>query len=222
MNTSTTVRQLQEAMEFHRDPEKAAQMARYMKNKFIFLGINQPVRKDLSKPFIQASKSIDMAEILQQAADLWKLPEREYQYVAMELLYAGCKKWNKEAEKFFLALIRDKPWWDTVDFIAAKLIGGYLQHQTDRSIMKKWVASDNIWENRTALLFQLFYKEKTDSEFLFQAINQLKTNKEFFIQKAIGWSLRQYHRVAPEKVEAFVEASGITGLAKRESLKHAG
>jgi 3-methyladenine DNA glycosylase AlkD len=68
----------------------------------------------------------------------------------------------------------------------------------------------------------LFYKEKTDSEFLFWAINQLKTNKEFFIQKAIGWSLRQYHRVAPEKVEAFVEASGITGLAKKEALKHAG
>jgi 3-methyladenine DNA glycosylase AlkD len=90
----------------------------------------------------------------------------------------------------------------------------------DREILLSWIRSDNIWQNRTALLFQLFYKEKTDSEFLFRAIDELKGKKEFFIQKAIGWSLRQYHRSAPEKVEAFVEASGISGLAKREALKH--
>jgi len=222
MKTSTAVKELQEAMEFHRDPEKAEQMARYMKGKFIYLGINQPIRKELSKPFIQAAKKLDMADILQYAAELWKLPEREYQYVAMELLYAGRKKWNPAAEKFFLSLVTDKSWWDTVDYIAAKLIGGCLQHQTNRSIMKKWVAADNIWKNRTALLFQLFYKEKTDPDFLFWAINELKGKKEIFIQKAIGWSLRQYYRVAPKKVEAFVEATGIHGLAKREALKHAG
>jgi 3-methyladenine DNA glycosylase AlkD len=222
MKTSRAVIELQEAMEFYRDPEKAEQMVRYMKGKFMYLGINQPIRKELSKPFIQAAKKLDMAYILQYGAELWKLPEREYQYVAMELLYAGRKKWDPAAEKFFLSLVTDKSWWDTVDFIAAKLIGGCWQHKTDWSIMKKWVASDNIWKNRTALLFQLFYKEKTDPDFLFWAINELKSKKEFFIQKAIGWSLRQYHRVAPGKVEAFVEAAGISGLAKREALKHAG
>lgn len=220
MKTSTAVRDLQEAMEFHRDPEKAEQMARYMKNRFPFLGIQQPLRKELSKPFVQTAKKLDMQEIIRQAGELWQLPEREYQYVAMELLSAGSKQWNPEAREFFLQLVTDKSWWDTVDFIAARLVGGWFREKNDREILLTWVSSDNIWQNRTALLFQLFYKEKTDSEFLFRAIAELKGKKEFFIQKAIGWSLRQYHRSDPEKVEAFVEAFGISGLAKREALKH--
>jgi 3-methyladenine DNA glycosylase AlkD len=220
MKTSIAVRDLQEAMEFHRDPEKAKQMARYMKNRFAFLGIQQPLRKELSKPFIQTAKKLDMPVIIRQAGELWQLPEREYQYVAMELLFAGSKQWNPAAREFFLQLVTDKSWWDTVDFIAARLVGGWFREKNDREILLSWIRSDNIWQNRTALLFQLFYKEKTDSEFLFRAIDELKGKKEFFIQKAIGWSLRQYHRSAPEKVEAFVEASGISGLAKREALKH--
>ena len=220
MKTSTAVKDLQEAMEFHRDPEKAEQMTRYMKNRFPFLGIQQPLRKELSKPFVQTAKKLDMKEIIRQAGELWKLPEREYQYVAMEFLYAGRRKWDPAAREFFLQLVTEKSWWDTVDFIAAKLIGGWFHEKNDRDIMFTLVGSDNICQNRTTLVFQLFYKEKTDSDFLFHAIDELKGKKEFFIQKAIGWSLRQYHRSAPEKVEAFVEASGISGLAKREALKH--
>lgn len=100
MKTSRAVKELQEAMEFHRDPEKAEQMARYMKGKFIYLGINQPIRKELSKPFIKAAKKLDMAEILQYAAELWELPEREYQYVAMELLYAERKNGILQLKSF--------------------------------------------------------------------------------------------------------------------------
>lgn len=220
--SGSLLRSLDEALEFHRDPERAEQMAKYMKNRFSFLGLAQPLRKQLTKPFLQAAKLMEMDELLQLASLLWKKPEREYQYVAMELLYASRKKWNQATGHFFLSLITTKSWWDTVDFIASRLIGEYLRKTGDWSVMKEWINSDDIWQNRTAIIFQLNYKEQTDSRFLFTTISQLQSKKDFFIQKAIGWSLRQYYRVAPDEVEEFVENAGLTGLARREALKHAG
>lgn len=212
---------LTEAMQFHADPERAVQMALYMKNKFPFAGISQPIRKALSRPFIKETKTWEIDAVLKQARALWKKPEREYQYIAMELLYACRKKWNHKSLDFFLGLVTEKSWWDTVDFIASRLIGESLMRDREWAIMEQWVHAENIWQNRTALLFQLNYKKETDQEFLFNTIRTLQPRKEFFIQKAIGWALRQYHRVEPEAVEQFVGEIGLTGLARREALKHA-
>lgn len=214
------LKELVEALEFNRDPEKANGMAAYMKNRFDFLGIPQPLRKELSRPFLKAALLLDMPAILQLAEELWKKPEREYQYIAMELLYASRKKWDAASELFFLHLVTEKSWWDTVDFIASKLIGTRFAGKKKPGIMNAWIGAENTWQNRTALLFQLNYKQNTDAEFLFTAVRCLLPKKEFFIQKAIGWSLRQYHRTAPDKVEEFVESAGITGLARKEALKH--
>ncbi|WP_290793609.1 DNA alkylation repair protein [Flavihumibacter sp. UBA7668] len=221
-NWATLYKELTEAMEFNRDPAKAGPMAAYMKNRFVYLGISQPLRKELSKPFLIESKQLTMEAVLEMAKQLWLLPEREYQYIAMELLYANRKKWNTYSGTYFLQLVTDKAWWDSVDFIASKLVGTWLAEETNRAVMKEWVKSDNIWQNRTALIFQLNYKNKTDVDFLFSAVRALQHKKEFFVQKAIGWSLRQYHRTSPEQVEEFVETIGLSGLARREALKHAG
>jgi 3-methyladenine DNA glycosylase AlkD len=96
-----------------------------------------------------------------------------------------------------------------------------MEKETNPAVMQQWVKSENIWQNRTALIFQLNYKDRTDAAFLFAAIRALQHKKDFFVQKAIGWSLRQYYRTAPEKVEEFVEKAGLSGLARREALKHA-
>lgn len=201
--------------------ELAIPMASYMKNKFAFLGIKQPERKKLAAPFLKKTRSLDNKEIIVIADALWEKKEREFQYLALELLYSRRKKWDNNFLPFFLSLVTRKPWWDTVDFIATKLIGDSLAEVNEPEEMKRFTASMNIWENRTAILFQLNYKEKTDSSFLYHVIRKLLYKRDFFIQKAIGWSLRQYYRTDPQSVEKFVEAAGITGLARREALKHA-
>ena len=215
-----TIGELQSALDFHRDNEAAKAMAAYMKGHFEFFGIKQPVRKALSVEFIKTNKKLEEKQVLKLADQLWKMPEREAQYIAMELLYAARKTQTEKSIAFFLDLITRKSWWDTVDFIASRLIGEYYQKECKPPVMLEWVKSDNIWQNRTSILFQLNYKDMTDEALLFKTINALKHKKEFFIQKAIGWSLRQYYRTNPDSVEAFVESSGITGLAKREALKN--
>ena len=86
--------------------------------------------------------------------------------------------------------------------------------------MIAWSKSDQLWQNRTAILFQLMYKQATDVDLLFSIIRRLQGNPEFFIQKAIGWSLRQYYRTDAARVKEFIATSGIDGMAKREALKH--
>lgn len=211
---------LLEAMEFHRNEDNALPMSRYMKGKFSFLGIKQPDRKKLSAGFIKSARSLPGKEIIAIADALWKQPEREYQYVALELLFAARKKFDGDFLELFDSLIARKPWWDTVDTIAVKLYGAYFAREKKPAQMIAWSKSDQLWQNRTAILFQLMYKQDTDVDLLFNIIRRLQGNPEFFIQKAIGWSLRQYYRTDAARVKEFIATSGIDGLAKREALKH--
>ncbi len=206
------------------DPERAPAMSAYMKGLFPFLGISAPKRKILVKQWIKGSGLMsdpDKARAL--ILSLYAEKEREYHYAAIDLLLALPAKSLKENDDQLLEfLITQHSWWDSVDLIASHTLGKYLikfPEKTDQ-VITAWRNSENMWLNRSCLLFQLKYREKTDSELLFSLINQYKSSKEFFIRKAIGWSLREYSKWEKEKVRSFVLASGIEGLAKREASKY--
>jgi 3-methyladenine DNA glycosylase AlkD len=118
-------------------------------------------------------------------------------------------------------IIENKSWWDTVDFIAKKLVGRYfIEYPEYRDeFIEKWLKSDNIWLQRTTILFQLAYKEETDVKLLFDIIKKLKDIDEFFIQKAIGWSLREYSRTDPDKVEKFIKENDLSNLSSKEGMR---
>lgn len=201
--------------------EEAIGMAAYMKNNFKFLGIKKPIRTEILKPYFIELKKYSSEEILQIAKELWALPEREYQYTAIELLVKAKKKWTPEYFDFFEFMLCDKSWWDSVDTIATKLIGEYVfQHKnTLEARMKEYAIDPNMWRRRTSIIFQLFYREECNIEMLFENIILNKKDPEFFIQKAIGWSLRQISEQHPDLVRDFVEEQGLKGLARREALR---
>ena len=87
-------------------------------------------------------------------------------------------------------------------------------------VITRWRKSDNLWLNRTSLIFQLKYKDDVDFNLLKDLIKQFQPNKEFFIQKAIGWSLRQYSKFNPDAVKDFIEEINLQGLALREAKKY--
>lgn len=135
-------------------------------------------------------------------------------------------KYSKQLAKEDIALLEymvtHKSWWDTVDYIAASTMGTYfkLYPGLRKKYVKKWLTSDHMWLQRSALLFQLKYKDELDNELLSYAIKQLLGSKEFFINKAIGWILRQYSRVNPKWVKDFVRDNPtLANLSKREALR---
>lgn len=219
---SEQVEKLTITLSQHGDAEKAKAMSKYMKNLFPFLGIQKPLRAKLQKEFILKSKTLSSEEIKQIALELWLLPEREYQYICLDMLSSCHKKWDETYWSLFIGLAAVKSWWDTVDLIASGLIGKiYLQDYLKNGEEKILELSlhDSIWLNRIALLFQLHYKQNTNLLLLFTAIENCKGKKDFFIQKAIGWALRQLSYTNPDIVISYTETKSITALAKREGLK---
>jgi len=203
------------------NPENAFFMKKYMKDKFFFLGIKSPERRALTRTFYKNYNRPDINILENIIRKLWDLKEREFQYFAMELVEKELKKMVQNDIQLFEFLVVNKSWWDTVDFIAANLVGKHLLNFPGliEQMNKKWIFSENMWLNRTALLFQLKYKNDLDTKLLKQNILKCRDSKEFFIRKAIGWVLREYSKTNPVWVSEFVDSTTLSPLSKREALK---
>jgi 3-methyladenine DNA glycosylase AlkD len=212
---------LAHAFRQHHDPAAANLMAAYMKNRFPFLGIKTPLRKELFGKFIQENGLPAQHDLQAVVMDLWNLPEREFQYVAVALFDKFRKKYREEDIHLAEKLITEKSWWDTVDGIAAWIAGDYFRKHPGNilPVTRRWMDSGNIWLQRSALLFQLRYKKQTDEELLFGYILELTDSREFFIRKAIGWALREYSKTFPDRVQNFADQTPLSGLSRREAMK---
>ena len=202
------------------NPENAHWMRQYMRNKYLFIGIKKPeqalVFKDIYKKY---GKAEDWYEV---SSELFAMPEREFQYVAMAYLLKAKNSWDSRVPLLVHRWVDENSWWDVVDVLGPKVLGLYFQRypQERSEWISLWIKSPNFWHQRLCILFQLDYKNQTDVTLLSTIILSLNTSKEFFIQKAIGWSLRQYARTDQEWVLDFVDNHPLMPLSKREALKH--
>ena len=221
INPEDYVRNVDEIFKRNQCPEDALEMKRYMQEKFDFYGIKAPVRRKLVQDYLKKTIRPDYGELSGVAKQFWLLPQREHQYFATELVEKYRYEFNPDIIDLLEYMIVNKSWWDTVDMIAKKLVGQYFKlypGQLDEYV-DKWISSGELWLQRTALLFQLGYKEETDVNLLFYVIRNLQDKEEFFIQKAIGWSLREYSKLEPEVVREFVDGRELSKLAFREATK---
>lgn len=213
-----------EKFEMCRNDEQAGPMKAYMKHHFPFLGIKSPLRKELLREQFREYTLPKNDEIFDEAWKLYDLREREYQYAAIALLDKMKKHFTTEDYPQLLKFIETKSWWDSVDSIAPHLVGHVVKLECayGKTVMLEWSRSDNMWTNRSAILHQLKFKKETDTELLFEIILQHTHSNEFFIQKAIGWVLREYAKTDPVIVKQFVEENTLKPLSRREALKHIG
>ncbi|BCB78542.1 DNA alkylation repair protein [Phytohabitans flavus] len=204
-----------------RDPERSPAMAAYMRDKFPFLGIQSPVQRRLAREVLDGLPRPTEDDLRDVAEGCWALPEREYQYFACDLLrrYARvCSAGFLETARF---LVVTKPWWDTVDALAAHLVGPLVSaHPALVSTMDEWVAGEDLWLVRTAILHQLRYKERTDAARLFRYCTRQAGHPDFFVRKAIGWALREYGKTDSVAVRAYVAGHRLAPLSTREALKN--
>jgi len=202
-------------------PSIAASQSAYMRNQFIFFGIKSSDRRQVEKPFLVKAFLPPIEELEMYIKALWEKPERDFQLFALDFSVKYMKRFRENDIGILEFMVVNKSWWDTVDAIAYKLMGSYfkLYPQRREKYVKKWLSSDNIWLQRSALLFQLKYKEKMDTRLLTIGIESLLGSKEFFINKAIGWVLREYSRTNPDWVIEFVEHHSLANLSKKEALR---
>ena len=214
---------LENAFKQNKNPENAFTMAKYMRNNFTFFGIKTKERRRIFKEIWKDNKAEVNRNSRIIALELFSKQEREFHYCAIEILIKELKgNYVKEDIQLIENFIIKNSWWDSVDTIAKYLLGAYLLEfpiETN-SVIKRFSNSDKMWLNRSAILFQLGYKEKTISNLLFSECIKQAGSKEFFIQKAIGWALREYAKTNPNFVKEFVSNSNLKPLSVKEALKN--
>lgn len=214
---------LKSLFEQNADSSQASGMKKYMRDQFEYLGIKSPKFKELMKEYIAAHGLPPLGELDAILRELWSLPEREFQYASTSLLGRLEKRLLASQIKTMEYMIVTKSWWDTVDTISGGTLGVHFQRfpEIREKYLAKWRKSDNFWLRRACILFQLNYKSETDFNLLREIIRENLGSKEFFINKAIGWALRQYARTDPKAVKKFVkETKELNPLSRREAMKH--
>ncbi|MFC8420149.1 DNA alkylation repair protein [Streptomyces sp. NPDC057236] len=207
------------------DPERAVALRAYMKDVAPFLGMTTPARRALSRTVVEGLPRPGEADCAAVALRCWELPEREYQYFAVDYLRRHVRHCSSGFLPVARHLVTTVPWWDTVDLLAAHVVGALVA--ADRSLtaeMDEWIGDDDLWLVRTALLHQLRYKERTDTARLFDYCLRRSGHQDFFVRKAIGWCLREYAKTDPDSVRAFLarEQGRFAPLSVREALKNIG
>lgn len=219
MPTNTDIDAISLALRNVADPARQAAMRAYMRDQFGFLGIGTPARRAATTAIYQGMKSSSMEDVITLAHALWILPEREYQYAAIDLLAMHSDNLDMPHLPVLMELVQSKSWWDTVDALAS-VISKVLRYKHDG--MNQAINHENMWVRRVAILHQLGWRDKTNQHLLFEYALACAHEKEFFIQKAIGWALRDYARHNPDAVREFTSANKdtLSPLSYREANKH--
>ncbi|MFY7988257.1 MAG: DNA alkylation repair protein [Flavobacterium sp.] len=200
----------------------AIPMENYMKNNFTYFGIKTEKRRAIFKSIYEQNKAEVKSNFRAIAWELFQMKEREFHQTAIDLLLKEFKKnFVLEDIQFIEKLIIMNSWWDSVDTISKYILGRYLLQFPSETlkVIEQFSNSENMWLNRSAILFQLSFKEKTNFEILKSECEKHKDSNEFFIQKAIGWALRDYSRFNPKGVEAYVNSTNLKPLSRREALR---
>jgi len=214
-------RSLKALLAAHAHPDQAGPMKRYMRDQFDYLGIKGPEMDATLKAYYSAHGLPPLADLDQVLRDLWALPQREYQYTAVGLLSRFASDLPAGFIETLEYLIVTRSWWDTVDSVATGALGIHFKRYpaVRTRTLARWRKSGNFWLRRACILFQLNYKSQTDFPLLCDIICENLGSREFFINKAIGWALRQYTRIDPEAVRRFVASTPLAPLSAREALK---
>ena len=212
---------LYEEMIQHKNEEQAQKMSKYMLNKFEYIGIKTPERRKIFKNSFKEYKNKEKID-WEFVNKCWENKYREFQYVAADYLKNMKDKLTIDDIPKFKQLILKKSWWDTIDNLDMTIGALALKDSNVNKILMEWSIDENIWLRRIAIDHQLLRKEKTDTELLEKILKNNLGQAEFFINKAIGWALRDYSKTNPNWVKNFIEKNRekMAKLSIREASKY--
>ena len=212
---------LYEEMIQHKNEEQARQMSKYMLNKFEYIGIKTPERRKIFKNFFKEYKNEEKID-WEFVNKCWENKYREFQYIAADYLKNMKDKLTRDDIPKLKQLILKKSWWDTIDNLDMTIGALALKDSNVNKILLEWSIDENIWLRRIAIDHQLLRKEKTNTELLEKVLENNLGQAEFFINKSIGWALRDYSKTNPEWVKNFIEENKekMAKLSIKEASKY--
>ena len=204
------------------DPAIAPAQQAYMKSAMPFLGVRGPEVRRLTRGLVRELGIDDGSTLAETSRELWdEATHREERYAASELLALRPLRGEWGLVPHLEHIVRTGQWWDHVDGVAKRVAELHDAHpDATGELVRGWSTDDDFWVRRLAIISQLGRRERTDVDLLTAVIEPSRTEREFFLRKAIGWALRDYARWEPDWVRAYVERSALSPLSRREAMKH--
>ena len=208
----------------HADPALAPGQQAYMKSAMPFLGVRVPEVRRLTRRAARSNPPADVDDLERSARRMWdEATFREERYAATALTGLRVGVGSLDLLELLEHMAVTGAWWDHVDEVAHR-VGTVLAVQPVEvePVVRRWIASDDLWLRRLSIICQLDRKVDTDLRLLTAAIDAASDSPEFFLRKAIGWALRQHSKVDPGWVRDFVaeREDVLSGLSRREALRH--
>lgn len=211
---------LKSSFEKIENTEYAEAQRKYMRGQYEYYGIKAKPRQDIIKNLMRQEGVFHGEELTEFCEICYGEPTRDLHYSALQMTEKVIKKQKEDFIKTLEFMIIENSWWDTVDWLA-KIVGMHFKRfpHLIKPYTEGWIESENMWLQRVAIIFQLFYKQDTNTEMLFDYIRRHSDSKEFFIQKAMGWALRQHSRTDAKLVRTFIESEELPKLTVKEGLR---
>ena len=202
-------------------------MQAYMKSTMPYHGVPAPLLREVCKKAFLDVQFATSQEWQTQVLSVWREARfREERYAAINLTgHRLCTRFQTPAAMMmYEEMIVTGAWWDYVDEIASRRVGPILaDHPAPlRRKLLAWSRSKDLWKRRTSIICQLGFKAETDLELLYACIEPSLGSQEFFLQKAIGWALRQYAWTDGAEIRRYVRVNRgrLSALSCREALKN--
>jgi len=225
MNVAREVRAVRAALAAVGTAERARNEQRYLKSDLKFLGAPMPEIRRVARDVCKRVPTDGEASLRSLAAALWDTGIHELRAVAMFLLERNAVRLVARDLPFLERVLRESKSWAYLDWICLKVAAPMLDRVPAlRRRIAQWSRDDDSWMRRAALLTLLpGVKEGSVPFSAWEAIAvPMLGEREFFIRKALGWSLREIGKKSPAVVTAFLRAHrrDVSGLTMREGVKY--
>ncbi len=215
--------QVRPLLEVVADPSAAPAMRAYVKGIAPYLGVTTPRRRAATRGWVRGfDPGPEATTLLAAAQELVREPEREFSYVAIDLVRRHERHLPESSLDALRDLALERPWWDTVDAWSTQIGRAGLRHSAWDAEVGGWAIDPRLWVRRISLVFQVGRREAVDLDVLLAACEANLADRDFFIRKGIGWGLRDAARAYPDQVRAFVDThrNAMSPLSVREATKH--
>ena len=202
------------------DAKRAEQEKRYQKSRWEHWGVPLPSMDVAVKTTLG---DLSQEQSLDLCRRLWREPVWDLRIVAGRILARKSIEPDAKVWGFVTERKPDLDGWAVADNFAPVASRCLIDDSCRLDAVEAWIENPHLWTRRAALVFTLpWAKGERDPERMLGWAARLADDREWFIQKAIGWWLRELSKRNPERVRRFLAEHGgkLTGVAKREATKY--
>lgn len=218
------VAEFQKQFKKYQNKKRAEKEKSYLKSPYNFYGVSVNQINIIVKEFRKKNPTLEKDKLFKLVHKLWNSSYHEEKTLAIKLLSSYDSYLSFKDMKLLEKLLQESTGWDHIDGIATGLVSAVLsKNKKAFDYLNKWSNSSNFWLRRAAIISQinLFRKGKGNKELCFDIMKKQFDDSEFFIRKAIGWTLRELSKEDPQTVYRFLKKNKaqMSSLSFREGSR---